>query len=778
MIIHLTLKRQYQFGMLMAVLITVALGGMNYFQTQKLSSITSNAYKNSFMVSNAIRDANLHLITMHLYMKNVVLAENNKELNAAIKNVEHHKKEFYINTQIIYERYLGNDKDIEEVIQAEKQWSLTRNKVIKLVKNGQKHQAAIIAKNKSTLDVINIESKIEHLLKFTNNKAIKLVDTSQIISHQLNSITQGFLFFIFLLGGWIVWYLYQNLDKQLSSLTKDISLLIKGHYHTEVNHKGSNEIGTFATYLEQLRLALKSTTEKVEVHHKKILNSNNKLQKETDFKNLLLDMAQAIILVLDTEGKIKVFNQYSEQMTGYSSEEVKGKDWFCLFLPDEDHEHIQKLFKQTLLKQEMTTNINSILSKDNDIISIEWHNKVLTDNNNNPTGVICVGIDVTKRIKTEALLKSSQNDLKLTLEAANLGVWNWNPQSGKLETNDIFLTMLGYTPDALPQTLERWSTLVHPNDLKPTMDILTPFLKGCDELYRSEHRMIAKDGSVKWILDVGRVTERDETGFAIQFKGVHIDITQQKETEKSLIKSQIKATAANKAKSLFLANMSHELRTPMHGILSFVNMGLNKPERLTQQKSLEFLGHIKASADRLMKLINDLLDLSKLEAGKMNMLMTQSSLMPIVQSCLNEQQARLSELNKSVIFSDDCVDGKGIFDPARIAQVVTNLLSNAIKFTAANIPIVITITTASSDINNTNHDSILFSIRDHGHGIPEGEFDLIFNRFEQSSMTQFHAGGTGLGLAICKEIINAHSGKIWVKNHSESGAVFSFMIPI
>jgi len=169
-IIHLTLKRQYQFGMLMAVLITVALGGMNYFQTQKLSSITSNAYKNSFMVSNAIRDANLHLITMHLYMKNVVLAENNKELNAAIKNVEHHKKEFYINTQIIYERYLGNDKDIEEVIQAEKQWSLTRNKVIKLVKNGQKHQAAIIAKNKSTLDVINIESKIEHLLKFTNKK--------------------------------------------------------------------------------------------------------------------------------------------------------------------------------------------------------------------------------------------------------------------------------------------------------------------------------------------------------------------------------------------------------------------------------------------------------------------------------------------------------------------------------------------------------------------------------------------------------------------------------
>jgi len=238
------------------------------------------------------------------------------------------------------------------------------------------------------------------------------------------------------------------------------------------------------------------------------------------------------------------------------------------------------------------------------------------------------------------------------------------------------------------------------------------------------------------------------------------------------------ANRANQVKTKFLANMSHELRTPLHGILSFSNFGIKDSEELAvgEQKSssyLKYFQRIHSSGERLLLLVNDLLDISKLDAGGLNLKYVKQDLCEVMRGCLAEQEMRIHDLKIKVhtILEEPCI---GEFDVNYITQVLTNLLSNALKFTPDNQSIYIKI--CKETINNTP--SLCFIISDEGVGIPEGELESVFDRFIQSSKTQTDLGGTGLGLAICDEIIKLHHGKIWAEHNKPEGAVFKFIIPV
>lgn len=274
-------------------------------------------------------------------------------------------------------------------------------------------------------------------------------------------------------------------------------------------------------------------------------------------------------------------------------------------------------------------------------------------------------------------------------------------------------------------------------------------------------------------LRVGNQLERIQSNYKLKI------------AKKAAVNAKEVAEKANKAKSEFLANMSHELRTPMHGIVSFVNMSIDHPEDLTQEKALKYFGYIKTSADRLMGLLNDLLDLAKLESGKMEMNYSENTLKTIVDNCISEQQARLTELNVNIVWNMDSISGDGFFDAARISQVVTNYLSNAIKFTPQGKKIELLIAKkviGNKQYSNKKGDSVpalLFSVKNYGKAIHIHELVLIFDKFEQGSGSiTGTTKGTGLGLPICKEIIKAHSGKLWAENHPDGGAIFSFIIPV
>jgi signal transduction histidine kinase len=256
--------------------------------------------------------------------------------------------------------------------------------------------------------------------------------------------------------------------------------------------------------------------------------------------------------------------------------------------------------------------------------------------------------------------------------------------------------------------------------------------------------------------------------------------------------AQQKAEHANQAKSEFLANMSHELRTPMHSILSFSTFGMERIETASREKITQYFKIINDSGQRLLTLLNDLLDLAKLESHHMEFNMQDNDLHEVLISCVTEQEALIEEhkLTTDIIAAD--INTHATFDAIRISQVITNLLSNAVKYSDPDTTISMTFsysqlvpTHSDFQSNVMTHNrgestinAILFSIKNKGIGIPQSELGDVFDKFIQSSKTKAGTCGTGLGLAISKEIITGHHGEIWAENASDGNTVFCFKIPV
>lgn len=274
------------------------------------------------------------------------------------------------------------------------------------------------------------------------------------------------------------------------------------------------------------------------------------------------------------------------------------------------------------------------------------------------------------------------------------------------------------------------------------------------------------------------IAAKDEVGVLANHFNHMIDALEKRNVE--LEQAKDAAERANRAKSEFISNMSHELRSPLHAILSFSHLGANKlaPEHL--QKLADYFANINTSGKRLHELIDTLLDLSNIDAGKISLEKNEHNLVALVQDIITahkdviDQHKMIVSLSPSLDKASDKT--MALFDTKRISQVISHLLSNAIKFSADGQTIEVSI--GNSLLRDQSTPALLFSIRDRGVGIPEDERQSIFEPFIQSSGTKTGAGGTGLGLAIANGIITEHGGEIWVDNIEGGGAAFHFTIPI
>ena len=422
--------------------------------------------------------------------------------------------------------------------------------------------------------------------------------------------------------------------------------------------------------------------------------------------------------------------------------------------------------------------------------------------------------DVSERRASMAALMEAQERLQRALDGANDVIWECRVGSGEYYVSERLNQILGYPPGPHFNNFELWRAPIHPDDLEA-------HLQAVKAMYETrapvlwDTRMRTSGGDYRWLRRRGRVV-LDGTGEPVMTAGTMTDIHAAKlaeeelklhrdhlaqlvyersagveaarleaETERRRAEVALAAAVrANQAKSEFLANMSHELRTPMHAIISFANFGVDKHAQAAPEKLLHYFHNIRKSGTRLLRLLNDLLDLSKFEAGKMLLERSPGQTADLMAEALGEVEALAQARQVRLI----CAAEPGLpqieWDATRMLQVLRNLLSNAIKFSLDGGCVEVSARRAELQAGRRAGDprvaGIEIRVKDNGIGIPEDELEAVFDKFVQSSKTKTGAGGTGLGLAICREIVLAHHGAIQAQANpgQQPGTTFLVSLPL
>jgi PAS domain S-box-containing protein len=296
------------------------------------------------------------------------------------------------------------------------------------------------------------------------------------------------------------------------------------------------------------------------------------------------------------------------------------------------------------------------------------------------SGLIGVARDVTEYRSALDQLQRNEDRMIVALEAARCGLWDWHVPTGEVYYDANWMALLGFEHTELPHTFATWEELCHPDDHAKGLERVRAWLEGRIDEYVLEHRLRTKTGAWKWILGTGRITERDENGEPLRVVGVNVDIDDRKRWEVEIAKARDAAEAANRAKSQFLANMSHEIRTPMNSILGFADLAL--AEDCDDRARRDYVATIRRNASHLLAIVNDILDISKLEANEALLQFSSADPARIIADVLELVRplatAKRIELRCS---GTDDLPARSRVDAMRLRQILSNLVGNAVKFT-------------------------------------------------------------------------------------------------
>lgn len=480
-------------------------------------------------------------------------------------------------------------------------------------------------------------------------------------------------------------------------------------------------------------------------------------------------------------GQIVSVNDQASRLTGYSRTQL-----LSMNLTDIEIGHSRKellnIYKKLDFKQRVL--IESIcLRKDKLELPIEINStKFLID------GTVMIGSfvrDMTEQVRFKAIsednvaleetlqnytqqLKEQKNAFETVFEKSADGILI---ASGRriIDCNEATLQKFGYASKAevLKQPNSLFAPKFQPDGSKSVNkgnQMLLKCLKHGAHNFEWVNRK--SSGELFWSdVVLTRLNLNGEIRVHIAFR----DISQRKKLEADLLKAKEAAEQASVTKSDFLASMSHEIRTPLHGILSYSNLGIDRLESVNKAKLARYFELINISGQRLMVLLNDLLDSAKLESRNMQFDFSMRDIKGVLEQAISEQASVLDSKNMQLIAPKH--SQMAYFDAFRIRQVFANLISNAIKFSQEGSQILV-------DYQPQGRDKVVITVRDFGTGIHQDSLLSIFDKFTQSQTVHDGIPGTGLGLTICKEIVEAHQGSIWAENADTTGAVFKFTLAL
>lgn len=405
--------------------------------------------------------------------------------------------------------------------------------------------------------------------------------------------------------------------------------------------------------------------------------------------------------------------------------------------------------------------------------------------------------DLARQLNVE--LYKSEERFRLATQGTNDGLWDQNLQTGEEYYSPRMGEIFGFSREHMPHRMSEYVRCLISEDEARRKICLRAHLKQ-GQPYDIKVQILTAEGRQVWIRIRGEAV-RGDNGRMIRFSGSVSDVTllhaaeEELRTHRDELQTMVEerttrlekalhdANRANEAKSEFLANMSHELRTPMHAIISFSQLGEGRAAGPEQAKLKQYFERISQSANRLLLLINDLLDLSKLESARYPLDLSAVNLLATVKSaCAQLDSVRHDKSLNLSIDTPETLSTIVTADLKRIEQIVHNLLSNAIKFSPAKGDIRLVFSATTLPFGRRVGDelsvpALMLEVIDHGPGIPEDELESIFDKFYQSTRTRTGAGGTGLGLAICREAVIQHHGTISASNNQEGGATLTVTLP-
>jgi len=413
-----------------------------------------------------------------------------------------------------------------------------------------------------------------------------------------------------------------------------------------------------------------------------------------------------------------------------------------------------------------------IVTKNGDVKWLLDSARILRDENENITHFLGYIADITYIKNSELELDASRKLFQVAIEGNGDGLWDWNIAQNKTTFSKEWQAMLGFEENEIGNDLSEWSKRVHKDDLIHVEQDIQNYLYGIADKYSNSHRVLCKNGNYIWVLNRGIAIEWDSNGKPTRMVGTHSNITESKNLEENLRKARDEAESANRAKSSFLANMSHEIRTPLNGIIGLLDLTLHTDLTVIQR---DYLSKAKISSKALLNILNDILDYSKVEAGKIELESNPFSLKKVIQTVCDLFHYQAEEKKLKLIYRINVdVPNDLIGDTLRLSQILNNLVGNAIKFTEfGKVELIVSV----NNINNSEKRivELKFEVIDSGIGIEPEKLQRLFQPFTQADTSHTRKyGGTGLGLVISQKMASLFGGTLQVKSEKNIGSNFYF----